>query len=286
MVTVPEPGASAEAAVESTVEPSATRVLERRLHAFSLIVLWRVGCRSIAIFAVLSFATVAFVTRRWTSVTAQAFAQRTARAILRIAGVTVVRHGQQPAEPGLVVCNHRSYIDILALLSAAPSSFLCKREVGRWPLIGTIAKRLGVVFVDRRSHESRRASLGRIASAVLAGRAVTAFPEGTTTRGPGMREPRPGLFRAAEAHGFAVVPAVIEYADPDDAWVDDDTLLRHCFFWLAKPRGWVALKFGSVLHPSAVDGDLQRRAEAWMRSALGELNSSFEDPRRARVSRE
>jgi len=36
---------------------------------------------------------------------------------------------------------------------------------------------------------------------------------------------------------------MIAYDDPADAWVDDDTLLEHCLFWLAKPAGRAVSKF-------------------------------------------
>lgn len=100
-----------------------------------------------------------------------------------------------------------------------------------------------------------------------------AFPEGTTTRGPGMRTLRPGLFRAAAEHGFAVTPVAIEYRDPRDAWVDDDTLLGHCLFWLAKPRTTVTLRFGPRLtqHPPSAER-LRQQVEEWLGRALRDLN--------------
>ena len=233
----------------------------------------RVIYRSTAVTIVLACAVVAYTTRRFTPLEAQRLGRRVAVRILRIARVTVEQQGKADPEPGLTVCNHRSYIDILALMCATPCTFLCKKEVGRWPLIGTIAKSLGVVFVDRRSSQSRQESLARVARAVLSGRRVTAFPEGTTTRGPGMGKPRPGLFRAAEQHDFPILPVVIEYADPNDAWVGDDTLLRHVLFWLAKPSGHVTVRFGKALRRlDDPEGSLQERTESWMRSALSQLN--------------
>lgn len=233
----------------------------------------RVAYRSLVVLALLCLTTFELLVRRLTASEAVILAQRCARRILRVAGTTVVIQGQPPRDAGLTVCNHRSYLDIVVLLSASPCTFLCKSEIRRWPLIGRCARQMGAVFVDRSNKACRAESRMRVAFALANGVRLAAFPEGTTTRGPGMRETRPGLFLAAEQHGFNVLPTVIEYADPDDAWVDDDTLLRHCVTWLAKPRSVVTLRFGAPLSPSPGEPGLHQRAESWMRHALREINA-------------
>ncbi len=235
----------------------------------------RVAFRSIAIVFLIWLVVLELWLYRLRGAAAAVVIGRCSRRILRLAGVTLCVEGQKRGA-GLMISNHRSYLDILAILSVHPCSFLCKREVESWPLVGGVAERLGVVFVDRSSRESRAATLARISALAVAGAELVAFPEGTTTRGPGMRTPYPGLFRAAESKGFSIVPVVIEYEDPDDAWVGDDTLLRHVLVWLAKPQSHVTLRFGSALHVTDADpGSLQARAEAWMRSSLHELDGRY-----------
>lgn len=233
----------------------------------------RVAYRSIVVLGLLCLTTFALLVRRLTAQDAIMLAQRCARRILRVAGTTVVIQGHPSVAAGLTVCNHRSYLDIVVLLSASPCTFLCKNEIRRWPLIGKCATQMGAVFVDRSNKASRAESRMLVARALANGVRLAAFPEGTTTRGPGMREIRPGLFLAAEQHGFNILPAVIEYADPEDAWIDDDTLLRHCAAWLAKPRSVVTLRFGTMLDPAPSGLPLHQRAETWMRAALQEINT-------------
>jgi 1-acyl-sn-glycerol-3-phosphate acyltransferase len=203
--------------------------------------------------------------------------QRWARTILAMANVEVTVKGAIPRGPGLFVCNHRSYIDILALLSCDPITFICKKEVASWPLIGAVATRMGVIFVDRGSPQSRDTTLHAVADAVLAGARVMAFPEGTTYVGPGMGSMRPGLFRAAEARGFALFPVVLEYDDPHDAWVGADTLLRHASWWLSKKNSRVTVSFGSPVAPLEQGTSLhtQHAVERWMRSELKQLNGAL-----------
>lgn len=268
-------------------------------HLLEPRVLSRVAVRVLGVFAAIVWTALCLVLFRLRGEAASRAVSRCASRILAVAGVEVGVEGEYLRGQGLVVCNHRSYIDILVILSVTPCSFLCKREVRSWPLIGGIAERMGVVFVDRKSRESRAETLERIAAEVLAGAELAAFPEGTTSRGPGMRATYPGLFRAAETHGFGVMPMVIEYADPEDAWVGDDTLIRHCLFWLAKPRSELTIR---IADPDALTWresgryavserrSLQERAEAWMRDALGDLNAKygrqprFQGPQIAKVS--
>lgn len=202
--------------------------------------------------------------------TAHAVAKWTRR-LLRVARLELSIEGRVPDQEGLFISNHRSYIDILVILANLPVTFLCKTEVRRWPLVGSIADRLGVVFVDRSSPSSRSESLSRVSNHVTDGVRIVAFPEGTTTRAPGMRKTYPGLFREASRRGFPLLPMVLEYADPRDAWVDDDTLLRHVLYWLSKPHSRVRICFGPTIAPND-DADLQHQAEEWMRTTLNRLH--------------
>lgn len=196
---------------------------------------------------------------------------RWTKRLLRVANVELVIEGTVPRGPGLFISNHRSYIDILVILAHLPVTFLCKKEVRAWPIVGTVAEKMGVVFVDRSNAASRLASLALVTSSVVSGQRVVAFPEGTTSRAPGMRTMFPGLFREAERQRFDLFPMVIEYADSDDAWVDDDTLLRHLINWLSKPVTRVRVSFGPPVVPQGA-GDSLERAQAWMHGELARLH--------------
>jgi 1-acyl-sn-glycerol-3-phosphate acyltransferase len=231
----------------------------------------RVLYRAPLVFAYLLFAMLEpLLLRKDRTRTAQSVAKWTRR-MLRVARLELSIEGHVPVDHGLFISNHRSYIDILVILANLPVTFLCKTEVSRWPLVGNIAGRMGVVFVDRSSASSRSESLSRVSNHVADGVRMVAFPEGTTTRAPGMRKTYPGLFREASRRGFPLLPMVIEYADPADAWVDEDTLLRHVVYWLSKPQSRVRICFGPTIAPSG-DADIQAQAEEWMRGTLNRLH--------------
>ena len=99
-----------------------------------------------------------------------------------IIGLQVECRGRPPTR-GMLVCNHLSYLDMLALTSAGEMVFLSKIEVGGWPLIGQIARASGALFVNR----SRRGDVADLEPEFVAvieqGVVLTMFPEGTSSGG-------------------------------------------------------------------------------------------------------
>lgn len=193
-----------------------------------------------------------------------------ARRMVSLLGVRVEVHGSPPAGPVLLLANHRSYVDIAALLAQRPCAFLAKAEIAEWPLFGAAARQTHTVFVRREDKASRRAARAGALALLQQGVAFAAFPEGTTSRGPGALPFFPGLFELAAEHRIPIVPVAIEYASRDDAWVGDDGFIPHFLGCFRKPRMHVALAFGPVLHQADKDG-LRTEAEAWIRGRLETL---------------
>lgn len=174
----------------------------------------------------------------------------------------VVREGVPPREAGILMANHRSYVDVMFFRSATPQIYLSKMEVKSWPLIGWGAKALDVVFVDRSSKESRSASRAELAERVRNGLSPVVFPEGTTVE-KGLLEFNPGMFYTAAELGVPVVPFVMEYSDPKMAWVDDDTFVSHLLKMLTRPAWHVDLFIGEPVR-NADGAQLAETVRAWM----------------------
>ena len=103
------------------------------------------------------------------------------RSLLRLSKVTLDVEGRWPEEqPVMIVPNHISWIDILALGALTPFCFLAKSEVARWPIVSAFATVQGTVFVDRRRRRSIPAANRALAARMLEGRPVLLFAEGTT----------------------------------------------------------------------------------------------------------
>jgi 1-acyl-sn-glycerol-3-phosphate acyltransferase len=163
--------------------------------------------------------------------------------IARAHQISVTVRGEIPRTRALVVANHISYLDPLAILPLCPAAPLAKSEVAGWPLVGPIGAALGVQFVERDLPDGRVRALRRIHALLSAGVSVLNFPEGTTTRGETVRPFHRGCFGIAQRLGVPVVPVAIRYRDPDLAWCDGDTFLPHYVRTAARERIDVTLTF-------------------------------------------
>ena len=118
-----------------------------------------------------------------------------------------------PREGGaILVANHRSYFDSLAMqLAVAPSGrparFLGKKEVFDAPVVGSLAKAVGGIRVDRGTGSDE--PLEHAAEALRAGELVMLMPQGTIPRGPAFFDPElKGRWGAARLAAMARVPVI------------------------------------------------------------------------------
>ena len=114
---------------------------------------------------------------------------------------------------GIIVGNHRSYFDPLAIgLTLAkqgrPVRFLGKKEVFDAPGIGAALKAMGGIRVDRGTGSDE--PLKEAAAALDAGQLVALMPQGTIPRGPAFFDPvlagRWGAARLVAMTGASVIP--------------------------------------------------------------------------------
>ncbi len=199
---------------------------------------------------------------------------RWARAINRAVGLDVTVRGTPPVETALLVCNHRSYMDVTAIGSCLPVTFLAKKEVGSWPLIGPGCRLVDVVFVERESAASRWRSREEIALRLQRGMSIALFPEGTSHEGPGLLAFRPGVFSLAAAGGFPVVPVALSCERRDDAWVGSDTFIRHFMQTFSRPRVRMTVSFGPVMKGDDPDR-LRGSAWRWIDATLKHASVSY-----------
>ncbi|MEJ2867031.1 lysophospholipid acyltransferase family protein [Actinomycetospora sp. OC33-EN08] len=162
--------------------------------------------------------------------------------LLAAAGVRVVVTGPRPAPGSLVVANHVSWLDVLALNRVAPVRMLAKTEVRDWPLIGPMAARAGTVFLDRDRLRALPDAVAAVAGALRTDSTVGVFAEGTTRCGRDLGRFRPAAFQAAVDAGAPVVPVALAYAaadgtpDASAAFVGDDDLMSSLIRVAAAPR--------------------------------------------------
>jgi 1-acyl-sn-glycerol-3-phosphate acyltransferase len=137
-----------------------------------------------------------------------------ARFFVWIAGGRVtVRHDPaiDPRKSYVFVSNHTSNLDAPAILSVMdhPMRFIAKRELQRIPLFGWAARRMGHVFIDRRSsQEATRAIRARIERG-LSGISLFFFAEGTRATSDELLPFKKGAAIAALETGLDCVPIAV-----------------------------------------------------------------------------
>ncbi len=153
-----------------------------------------------------------------------AAARAVSRGILAVLGIRLVWRGPAPRPGSLLVANHVSWLDVVALLAVTPVRLVAKHDVRAWPAVGALAALTGSIFVDRSRPKRLPTTVAEVAAALRGGRSVAVFPEGTTFCGAERGRFRPAVFQAAVDAGAPVMPIAIRYSSPDAAFVGDDTL--------------------------------------------------------------
>jgi lyso-ornithine lipid O-acyltransferase len=185
---------------------------------------------------------------------------------------SIVPHlrGKVPAGPLLLVANHKSYIDPVAIASVIPCAPIAKAEIQSWPLVGTVAARYNTLFVERGNVRSGANALRAAVRALLSGANVLNFPEGTTTAGFPTTFKR-GIFGLARLVGLPVVPLSVEFENEELCWIDDQTFVPHYLRSLRAKPHHIELTLGAPLwpHDFASDQAHADAARAAVSQALG-----------------
>ena len=125
-----------------------------------------------------------------------------------VLGIRTQIDGAIPPGPCLIAVKHQSMFETIEMLRIADAPIVVlKRELADLPLWGAIARRYGVIPVDREAgSRALREMLAAAKAAKASGRPVAIFPEGTRVAAgltPPLRPGFAGLYRALE---MPVVP--------------------------------------------------------------------------------
>jgi 1-acyl-sn-glycerol-3-phosphate acyltransferase len=134
---------------------------------------------------------------------------RASRLAFWLMGIRVEASGITPSGGrGIVVINHASYLDGLALsavLKGEPA-FVAKKELETQLVAGRFLRALGALFVDRADPEGGIEDTHKALLAAESRRMLVFFPEGTFTRAPGLLPFRLGAFVTAARLHLPILP--------------------------------------------------------------------------------
>jgi 1-acyl-sn-glycerol-3-phosphate acyltransferase len=130
-------------------------------------------------------------------------------------------------KPVMYIPNHVSYADALVMMSVIEARITAAADIANWPLIGRIAKRQKVTFIEqpkgrKMSNEDKEALVKRtcdnLRNSLDSGMDVILFPEGDMSEGVEVKRFSPGTFRLyfnelGKPHNEVIPqPVVIEVA--------------------------------------------------------------------------
>lgn len=221
------------------------------------------------------------------------------RAVLRCLGVRITVTGNpiRNLRGVLVVSPHMSWLDVFAIGSVLPGSFVARADMFTGRATGVVARILKIIPIERSSLRRLPGVVDAVARRLRAGQTVVAFPEGTTWCGvsgddagrdtagkeagqshQGRGAFYPAMFQAAIDAGRPVQPVRLTYHHVDGspstvpAFVGDETLLSSIRRLLVVPRTLARVHVESLQLPgtdrralahrcqSAVGGGTIRRA--------------------------
>ena len=117
---------------------------------------------------------------------------------LRIFGIKIKTFGKVSINfPILLISNHASYLDIIILGSLFKTSFIAKKEISKWPLLGILAKLQNTIFIDRRV-SSLKNQENKIIKHLNEKKNLVIFPEGTSSDGNRVLPFKSSLFNIFE----------------------------------------------------------------------------------------
>jgi 1-acyl-sn-glycerol-3-phosphate acyltransferase len=168
-----------------------------------------------------------------------------------ILGIRTRVEGIVPAGAVLVASKHQSMFETLEMLPVlGRPQVVMKRELARIPLWGWLARRYGMIAVDRAGGAAALRRMMKDAErAVAEGRPIVIFPEGTRVE-PGDRPAlQPGFAGLYRAFNLPVVPVAL---DSGRLWPRRGP----------KRPGIVTMRFGNPIPPGLPRREVEARVHA------------------------
>lgn len=192
----------------------------------------------------------------------------------------------------LIVSNHISWTDIVAIGASANVTFVAKSEIARWPVVSFMAALQRTLYVDRKRRRDAHRASQEMGKRLASGGAVLLFAEGQSDIGTHVLPFRSALIGAAQhameeagAGEVLIQPLTIAYTRLQGlpvgrtdrsfiAWIKSKSVKQNIREVFTGGTREVVLAFGTP-RPLAAGADrktLAREAEVEVRRMLVALN--------------
>ena len=139
-------------------------------------------------------------------------------------------------------------------------SLIAKKEVASWPIVGWVAKKFGVVFVDRNPSTAMQALETVQKTMKDIEYPLFVFPEGTTTNGAYVKPFKSTLFSIVEGSNITVQPVVVNYRFRNGNVISPEDMANHYAYFDNKKMDMGPLAerersaFGQLYHVMMLGG--------------------------------
>lgn len=166
---------------------------------------------------------------------------------------TKVEHRERlPAQPCVIIANHQSMADIIAVLGIYyPFKFVSKSSLFGVPILGWLMKMAKYVSVERGRVKSMNEMMETCRAWLRAGMSVMIFPEGTYASDGHLLPFKTGAFVLAIEEKVPIAPVVLE-GTPQLIWEDGP--------WLS-PKARIRITVQEPLLPDTHGTDADALAE-------------------------
>ena len=137
--------------------------------------------------------------------------------MLRCLGLRLEVEGTFRAGGNLIVANHISWLDIMAVHAVLPRArFVSKADVQEWPLVNRLVDCAGTLYLRREQRRDAMRVVHEMAQAMKDGHDVAVFPEGTTGDGRALLPFHANMLQAAISVAAPIQPVALRYRDDFD----------------------------------------------------------------------
>lgn len=219
---------------------------------------WSYGCYAWLVFALVLLSVSILVILLWSPRYGRPVARAGTRLIFRLAAVPVSAQGIErlPPAPHILLVNHTSFVDgvaLTALLPARPGyAFVVRQQYPSQSLLYPLLRGLGTVVLHH-DHDHAATNVDLLRAALRRGKNLIVFPEGGFVPETGLKPFHSGAFIAAIAENVPIVVAGLR-GTRKALW--PRTWLPH--------RTAIELEVGPVFQPDAADppSELALRSQA------------------------
>lgn len=120
--------------------------------------------------------------------------------------------GDPPKAPFFLVSNHLSYMDIIPLYLSLRCTFVAKKAVRSWPVLGYMVDAVGVIFVDRKRKTDVKRVNEELSRSMNKYQGLIFFPEATSSGGEDILPFHASLLQFPADKELPVHTASISYA--------------------------------------------------------------------------